>query len=357
MKILIDINHPAHVHYFKNFIKIMKSKGHEILVTNRKQKIIIDLLNAFKINHITRNKRPEKRNIFLSFKYLIKAIIKILLFSYNKRVDLFLGFASSPCAITASLLNKPSIILDDTEHNTLNHLLYKPLASCILTPFYFKKDMGNKQIYFNAYVEQLYLYSDNKNNYYFDDLDLEKPYALVRYIAYSANHDINAKNTLTINQKKAIVKKLSSKINVYISMESQFVDPFFTKYILNIKPEYIHTIIDNASFLITEGATMASEAGVLGREYYYLNPLNVGYINYQSSKYKNAHQIDANDFLNIVDNLKFDLSYKNNTRRQIREETINPTKFLVWFIEKYPVSHKIMKKYPDYQERFKYNMK
>jgi predicted glycosyltransferase len=26
MRILIDINHPAHVHYFRNFIKIMVKK-------------------------------------------------------------------------------------------------------------------------------------------------------------------------------------------------------------------------------------------------------------------------------------------------------------------------------------------
>ena len=29
MKILIDMNHPAHVHYFRNFIKLMEAKGHE----------------------------------------------------------------------------------------------------------------------------------------------------------------------------------------------------------------------------------------------------------------------------------------------------------------------------------------
>ena len=39
MKILIDINHPAHVHYFKNFIKIMEKKGHEFLIISRNKEI------------------------------------------------------------------------------------------------------------------------------------------------------------------------------------------------------------------------------------------------------------------------------------------------------------------------------
>ncbi|MFW5804449.1 MAG: DUF354 domain-containing protein, partial [bacterium] len=35
MKILIDIGHPAHVHYFKNFITKMSQKGHSFIVIAR----------------------------------------------------------------------------------------------------------------------------------------------------------------------------------------------------------------------------------------------------------------------------------------------------------------------------------
>lgn len=34
MKILIDINHPAHVHYFRNFIKLMVDKKREFLINH-----------------------------------------------------------------------------------------------------------------------------------------------------------------------------------------------------------------------------------------------------------------------------------------------------------------------------------
>ena len=49
MRILIDIKHPAHVHFFRNFIKIMKSKGHEIKVTAREKEMTIYLLKKYKI--------------------------------------------------------------------------------------------------------------------------------------------------------------------------------------------------------------------------------------------------------------------------------------------------------------------
>jgi hypothetical protein len=30
MKIVVDINHPAHVHFFKNFIWEMEERGHQV---------------------------------------------------------------------------------------------------------------------------------------------------------------------------------------------------------------------------------------------------------------------------------------------------------------------------------------
>ena len=49
MKIFIDIGHPAHVHYFKNFIQIMKNNGYGFLVTARDKEVTHNLLDSFKI--------------------------------------------------------------------------------------------------------------------------------------------------------------------------------------------------------------------------------------------------------------------------------------------------------------------
>lgn len=49
MKILIDINHPAHVHFFKNPIEILKKEGHEVVVTSRNKEFALQLLDDLKI--------------------------------------------------------------------------------------------------------------------------------------------------------------------------------------------------------------------------------------------------------------------------------------------------------------------
>ena len=75
MKILIDINHPAHVHYFRNFIKVMESKGHQFCVINRDSKMINQLLDIYGIEHTIRNKRPEKKGTIASLMNLLRMIL------------------------------------------------------------------------------------------------------------------------------------------------------------------------------------------------------------------------------------------------------------------------------------------
>jgi predicted glycosyltransferase len=47
MKIVVDINHPAHIHFFKNMINQLSVKGHEILLTASDKDISIRLLERF----------------------------------------------------------------------------------------------------------------------------------------------------------------------------------------------------------------------------------------------------------------------------------------------------------------------
>ena len=141
MKILIDINHPAHVHYFRNFIKLMEAKGHRFCVINRDSKMINQLLDYYGIEHTIRNKRPDKKGTFASMMNLMRMTLWCIRKSFSFRPDMYMGFGSSACAITSWLFHKPSILLDDTEHNAINHRIYKPFASSVLTPFYFNKDL------------------------------------------------------------------------------------------------------------------------------------------------------------------------------------------------------------------------
>lgn len=52
MNIFVNISHPAHVHFFKNALKILTKKGHYIIIGARNKEFVIDLLKAYKMKHV-----------------------------------------------------------------------------------------------------------------------------------------------------------------------------------------------------------------------------------------------------------------------------------------------------------------
>lgn len=353
MKILIDINHPAHVHYFRNFIKLMEAKGHEFCVINRDSKMINQLLDYYGIKHTIRNKRPKKKGTISAFMNLGKMIIWCIRKSLSFHPDMYLGFASSACAITSWLFNKPCILMDDTEHNVMNHKLYLPVCSAVLTPFYFNKVFQgrkrNKQVRFNAFVEQLYLHSAffNRDEGVLNELDVKpREYVIVRYIAYDAHHDL-VTHPLSEETKKRIVMEIAKHYRVFVSLENALKDSFYDDYVLKISPEKMHDLEAYAKFMVTEGATMASESFVHGVPYLYLNPLKCGNIDYQCRNYPNRcfQTNDGDEALRIIETLvKTDIDVETQ-KQEVEKQTINPTQFLEWFVENFPESKIKREKY------------
>ena len=47
MRIVVDINHPADVHFFKNFIWEMEKRGHVILITASRKEVSYRLLDNY----------------------------------------------------------------------------------------------------------------------------------------------------------------------------------------------------------------------------------------------------------------------------------------------------------------------
>lgn len=356
MKILIDINHPAHVHYFRNFIKIMESKGHSFKIINRNSPMINNLLDYYNIPHTIRNSRPKKKGVVASFTNLARMIFACFKESIFFKPDMYLGFASSACAVTSAIFCKPCILLDDTEHNAMNHSIYLKFCSCVLTPFYFKKRLGKKQIFFNAFVEQLYLHSSvyTPQTGVLSELGIKKnEYVLIRYISYDAHHDLVVK-PISDRNKQLIVDELSKKISVLVSHESS-PNPY-KEFALKIHPEQMHDVEANAKFMITEGATMASESFVLGVPYIYINPLHVGNTNIQASTFPEVamNSTDECEINKCIEKLEKQEAKENAAiiRERLEQSTINPTAFLVWFVENYPQSESEIKNNPRYMEHF-----
>jgi predicted glycosyltransferase len=354
MKILIDIGHPAHVHYFKNFIKIMEQKGHELLIISRDKEISFELLKRYNIPYISRGKGGN--NLLSKIFYIPKADFFIYKKGKSFRPDILLSFGSSYAAHAAKMLGKPHIALDDTEHAKLEHIMYPPFTDVILNPDCFTKDFGEKQILFKSYIELLYLHRNyfTPDNKVLELLDVQQgeEYAIVRFVSWNASHDVKEKG-LSNKEKVDIVKKLSNKMKVFVSSEGD-IPKEIEGYQFNVPSEFMHDALYYARLYVGEGGTTASEAAILGAPAVYINRLSMGYIEDE----KNAGLlIQTTDAGEIEKSIEYFLNHK--TYKEYKQvaadficDKIDPTKFLVWFVENYPTSFITMRNNPDYQYNF-----
>lgn len=358
MKILIDINHPAHVHYFKNFIKIMEKKGHKFLIISRNKEIEHYLLKKYNIPFIDRGKGGNVK--IGKTLYFFKAIYLILKNTKKFKPDVVISFGTPYPAIAAWLLKIPHISFNDTEHAKMHHLLTDPFSKNILTPSCYNKDLGKKQIRFNGYMELCYLHP---NRFTPDPsvLDLlkvkqDEKYVIMRFVSWNASHDIGHSG-LSLEMKRKAVKELSKYAKVFISSEGELPEDL-KPYQIRIPPERMHDALYYSSLYFGESGTMTTECAMLGTPAIQISGLPKGTIGTLAEQevyglvkvYPQYNNMILKEALSILEKGKSGFLEK---RKKMLSDKIDVTAFMVWFVENYPRSVDILRKIPGYQKRFK----
>jgi len=265
MNILIDIGHPAHVHFFKNLIHNLKKNGHSVQLIARDKEVTHALLQAYGFEYFKRgelHKSMIKKALgILSIDFTIYKIAK------KFKPDILLGVHNPYIAHVGKIIGKPSIIFTDTERVGIASWLTFPFADSILTPSCFQDKIDpKKHIIFNGFKELAYLHP----NYFRPDpsvlkrsglLENEK-FIIVRFISWAASHDINLCG-IKFGNEMNFVQYLERFGRVIITSERKLPDDLEV-YRLKIPPQDLHSLLYYAHLYIGEGGTMATEAAVLG---------------------------------------------------------------------------------------------
>lgn len=356
MKILIDLGHPAHIHYFRNFISLMELKGHSFVFVARDKEVLFDLLESNNYEYVSRGK--GKKTLIGKLLYLFYADLVIFRTAKKFKPDLFLSFASTYAAHISRFFRKPHIALDDTEHAKYELLMYPPFSDIILNPSVFWKKFSRKQLFFESYMELFYLHP----KYFTPDSSIIESYGIsdkekfviLRFVSWNASHDIGQKG-LSFDSKIKIVKTLEKYGKVFISAEGnlpQVLEPNRLK----IKPAHLHHFLSFATLAVCEGSTTASECSVLGTPVIYVNSLTVSNCMEQEKKYGLCfHILDQEKIIEKAVELitKENLKNEHQKKRDIMlKNKIDGTGFLVWFVENYPASEGIMRINPAHQFKF-----
>lgn len=265
MRVLVDIGHPAHVHFFKNMIWALREKGHVVQITARHKEVAIALLTAYNLDFEERGEAYA--GLFRKAIGMIQIDMRMLRIAREFNPDLLIGIHNPYIAHVAKILGKKSIIFNDTENVKISSLLTYPFATTICTPDCFRESVvPAKHVLFQGFKELAYLHP----KYFQPDpgvlhragLSENEPFAVVRFISWGAIHDL-ALQGINRDERAAFVSELEKHARVVITSEGE-LEPGLEKYRLRIQPEDMHSILSFARLYIGEGGTMATEAAVLG---------------------------------------------------------------------------------------------
>ncbi len=356
-KIIFDIGHPAQVHHFKNVYCDLEKKGWQCLFTAKEKEMSIYLLEKYGLKY-------EK--IGLSKKSMVKKVMQyfpnaLLFLKIVRRYkpDLIFSRYSPHAAHIAKILGIPHVGFTDTENVSLLDKITVPFVDVKLTADSYKKELGKNHLRYSGNIELAYLHPNrfipDKSILKYLGMKKGEKYSILRFVAWEAYHDRN-QSGFKLKDKFKLVEVLSKKLKVFISSEKE-LPVELKKYKINIPPEKMHDALSYADLYIGEGATMASECAMLGTPAIYVNSLEVGYCKEEEDKYKLVYNF--RDSEGVLEKALELLKIKNlkqihqERRQKMLADKIDVTAFMIWFVENYPESIKIMREDPDYQLGFK----
>ncbi|MFP4433420.1 MAG: DUF354 domain-containing protein [Phycisphaerae bacterium] len=278
MKVLVDVTHPAHVHFFRHAMDALRQDGHDVIITARDKDITLALLDEMNLEYHVLG--SAGRGITGLAGELIRRDWSLWRFARRARPDVLTGVGGVWAAHVAALLRRPAVVWDDTEHARLSHALTFPLASSICTPECYTRELGRKHVRYAGCHELAYLHPDRftPEAALVAELGIDpaRPYAVIRLVGWGAHHDVGHHGFDRAGLVR-FVEELSGNVQPYITVEGE-LPADLEHYRLAIPYRQIHHVLALASLYVGEGATMASEAAVLGTPSVYVNTLDAGTI-------------------------------------------------------------------------------
>ena len=363
MTILLDIGHPAHVHLYRNFYKEMVEKGHKILVTVKDIPVAKELLTFYGMPFKDLGKKGK--SIMGKGFAQLKFDMSLLSLAFKEKIEIGLGSSITNCHVSR-LSHMSSIVFDDDddEFQPLMAKFGHPFAHCILSPEALKGKRKKKDsIFYAGYHELAYLHPKR----FTPDPDIlneagltqGETFFIMRFNAFKAHHDVGLKG-FSLENKIYLAKFLSGFGKVFINTESE-IEPELKPYQLRIPAHKAHSLMNYAKLFVGDSGTMVTEAAFLGVPALrcFSSAGSIPCFEEQERKYGLSYSFEPDNFDGLMLKIKELLNKPDvkkewsEKREKMLKDKIDVTSFMVWFVENYPESKRIMLEKPDYQFKFK----
>jgi hypothetical protein len=266
MRVLFDIAHPAHVHFFKNIIQELQKGGHEVAVVARDKDVTLALLDHYGFEYGSTG-HAARRGLLGHFGEMLARDWALLRVARRFRPQVVL--ARNPCGVQVARLVGAVGIFDTDDGVASSGIHFRaaaPFAHVITSPDCMTEQHGLKHVKYPGYKQSAYLHP----NYFTpspDVLDLlgvarGERYFLVRFVALVASHD-RGEAGLDAAMKAEVVRRLRERGRVFISSESP-LPAQFEPLRLSIPVHRMHDALAFAAACVGDSQSVAAEAAYLG---------------------------------------------------------------------------------------------
>ena len=341
MKILVDMGHPTDVNLFRNVIKELETRGHEVKITAADKENTAAILEGYGFDYELRKHYKKLASKAIG---VIRNDFWLYGISREFRPDIYISPGSPYAAQVSKLFRKPHIAFTNTERAKLAIRLMLPFTDVVCTPSCFKRDLGSKQVRFNSYYELAYLHPNyfKPNPAVLEKLNLSRDnkFILMRFSSLVSHHDIGVKGFDFKSRKEMqeFIKKVEDYGQVFLTSEIE-LDRELEKYRVTVPTTDFHSFIYFATMYIGEGAKTASEAAVLGVPSIYVSTTRRGYLDELEERYDLAYTIPNREqaFEKAIGLLEDEDVKKKwqKKREKMLSEKIDTAKFIVDFVEEY----------------------
>ena len=363
MRILIDIGHPAHVHYYRNLAIELENRGHQVFWTVKEIEIAKRLLTYYSFKYLVLPKKSDSILGKISKQFLYDFIV--LKFCIKKKIDIAIG-TSVTIAHVSKISKVKSIVFDDDDDG-VQPLVTKyvhPYADFLISPEALQGKRKRKDtLYYPGYHELAYLHPKrfipDPNVLVEAGISPGAPFFIMRFNVFKAHHDTGIIG-LSLDQKLQLIDILKPYGKVFITTERN-IEPELKEYQLKVSPEKIHSLMAYSTMFIGDSQTMTSEAAVLGIPSLRCNSFcgRIAYIEEEEHKYQLTFGFKPENFPEMILKLKSLIAMPNlkeewqSRKDKMLIEKIDVTAFWVWFIENFPESEKLLENTQEFWNNFK----
>lgn len=269
MRVLVDVVHPAQVHFFVPLVRRLLAENHQVLMTARDKDVELGLLRALELPHrCISSARPGPSGRFLE------------LISRNWRLarevdafgpDIILAKEGASACQVGWWKGVPVLAIDDTDDAWLQRWLSLPFATQLLTDERYPHRRRRNHETFRGISPLAYLVPARVAGVE----EGERGRIGMRLVRWEASHDWGKKG-LSEAQLGEWLDPLTRKCRVAVSSE-RCLPPLWRHLGFGGEASQWHSWLSQCHGVVSESPTVVAEAVVLGVPSVYVSPRRLWY--------------------------------------------------------------------------------